>query len=80
MENVNLTTEKQKLEERVKELESEISALHANKTEDTVSSNAEATKQIADQATTIVGNLLHFHSFLNAHGCSRPPCKRSETN
>lgn len=80
MENVNITAEKQKLEERVKELESEISVLHAHKTEGAVSNNAEATKQIADQAAIIVSNLLHFHPSVNAHGCFRPTYKRSGTS
>ncbi len=56
VENVNLTAEKQKLEERVKELESEISSLQANKAEGAASSNPESAKQIADQAATIVCN------------------------
>lgn len=64
VENVNLTAEKQKLEERVKALETEISALQAAKGGPEAAANsAETTKQIADQATTIVRSPL-FARFL----------------
>ncbi|KAF9452906.1 hypothetical protein P691DRAFT_659626 [Macrolepiota fuliginosa MF-IS2] len=55
VENVNLTAEKQKLEERVKELETEIGTLQASKAtlEGAAANDGEATKQIADQTTTI---------------------------
>ncbi|KXN81784.1 Nucleoprotein TPR [Leucoagaricus sp. SymC.cos] len=56
LENVNLTGEKQKLEERVKELEAEISALQASKatSETTAAGNAVAAKENAEQAATII--------------------------
>lgn len=53
VENADLTSEKEKLEVRVKELEGEITSLQAAK-EEVPAENADMAKQAAEQAATIV--------------------------
>jgi hypothetical protein len=78
VETAELTSGKEKLEERVKELEAEITTLQAAK-EGVPAENPDVAKQVAEQAATIVSK-PHLSLHLKIHFVSRMLFKKNGTN